>query len=493
MTWEKLIAAGIRMPFYMELFVGSLKEDITRHVGLKLKNWVSVTDKQLTSIYYDSGDEQAVADFLLKNIPQRAFTARLPKLLKKADVDLLKYCRGLYYRDYQNVDKKTLRSLLKKFTVLFKIKFELYSLPKLLGDSLQNLLPKFTRAIPKDDLQNLITPAISGDFAKERIALLSLAKNIIGAGLKDLFNKSNEEIIEQLGRFYPSLYYQVETYVREYNWVPVNHHVQPLSLDTALSLIRKTLADPTADRELKELLDKPKKILKIQKNLFKKYNFSDLELRVINFLKDLNAINESRKSAMSRALLWSYPMFQAIADKVEIDVVSLRQLNSREILEVLEKGAVGRSRQREINKRLDFYYCLLGGGQVSQSGGEKARQFIKKLLAIENNAVKEFKGVIAHKGKAIGRVRLIRMEYQVQNLTESEILVTSMTDPDMVPAMKKAAAIVTDEGGITCHAAIVARELKKPCIIGTKIATQVLKDGDLVEVDANNGVVRKIK
>ena len=67
-----------------------------------------------------------------------------------------------------------------------------------------------------------------------------------------------------------------------------------------------------------------------------------------------------------------------------------------------------------------------------------------------------------------------------------------MTDPRYVPAMKKAAAIVTDEGGITCHAAIVSRELKKPCIIGTKIATKVLKDGDEVEVDAEKGVVKKI-
>ncbi|TSC78409.1 MAG: pyruvate, water dikinase [Parcubacteria group bacterium Gr01-1014_29] len=59
--------------------------------------------------------------------------------------------------------------------------------------------------------------------------------------------------------------------------------------------------------------------------------------------------------------------------------------------------------------------------------------------------------------------------------------------------IKKALAIVTDEGGTTCHAVIIARELQKPCIVGTKIATKVLKDGDLVEVDANNGVVRIVK
>ena len=68
-----------------------------------------------------------------------------------------------------------------------------------------------------------------------------------------------------------------------------------------------------------------------------------------------------------------------------------------------------------------------------------------------------------------------------------------MTRPDFMPLMRKAKAVITDEGGITCHAAIVSRELGIPCIIGTKIATKVLKDGDMVEVDANKGIVRKIK
>jgi pyruvate,water dikinase len=69
-------------------------------------------------------------------------------------------------------------------------------------------------------------------------------------------------------------------------------------------------------------------------------------------------------------------------------------------------------------------------------------------------------------------------------------LVTGMTRPEFVPLMKKASAIVTDEWWITCHAAIVSRELWIPCVIWTKIATQVLKDWDLVEVDADNWIVR---
>ena len=71
-------------------------------------------------------------------------------------------------------------------------------------------------------------------------------------------------------------------------------------------------------------------------------------------------------------------------------------------------------------------------------------------------------------------------------------MVAVMTFPNFVQAMERASAFVTDEGGILCHAAIIAREMRKPCITGTKIATKVLKDGDLVEVDADKGIVKKL-
>jgi pyruvate, water dikinase len=78
-------------------------------------------------------------------------------------------------------------------------------------------------------------------------------------------------------------------------------------------------------------------------------------------------------------------------------------------------------------------------------------------------------------------------------LKRGEILVSNMTHPDYIIGMRKSGAIVTDEGGISSHAAIISRELGIPCIIGTKIATKVFKDGDHVEVDANKGIVKVIK
>ncbi|MFH0979220.1 MAG: PEP-utilizing enzyme [Candidatus Woesearchaeota archaeon] len=100
-------------------------------------------------------------------------------------------------------------------------------------------------------------------------------------------------------------------------------------------------------------------------------------------------------------------------------------------------------------------------------------------------------GQVAFPGLVRGNARVIT-EYKGAVFAKGDILVTGMTDPNYLSIMKKAGAIVTDMGGLLCHAAIVAREMKKPCIIGTKYATKVLKDGDLVEVDAYKGVVRKL-
>lgn len=99
------------------------------------------------------------------------------------------------------------------------------------------------------------------------------------------------------------------------------------------------------------------------------------------------------------------------------------------------------------------------------------------------------KGLAASPGVGSGKVKNIKDISEIGRVEEGDILVTVMTNPDMVPAMRKAAAVVTDEGGRTCHAAIVSRELQIPCIVGAKNASEILKEGMEVTVDATRGVV----
>jgi len=127
--------------------------------------------------------------------------------------------------------------------------------------------------------------------------------------------------------------------------------------------------------------------------------------------------------------------------------------------------------------------------------GKQGEAEFNRLLQFIPAQTGDVKGMSACKGKAQGIVRII-MEANsdgAKRMQKGDILVTSMTRPEFVPLMKKAGAIITDEGGISCHAAIVSRELGIPCIIGTRVATKVLKDGDIVEVDADKGVVKKVK
>lgn len=114
-------------------------------------------------------------------------------------------------------------------------------------------------------------------------------------------------------------------------------------------------------------------------------------------------------------------------------------------------------------------------------------------LLIGNMLVSSVAGSCAFSGIATGIVRIVDNPSVVNVFNQGDILVAPMTRPEYLPFMKKAGAIVTDAGGLLCHAAIVARELKIPCVTGTKIASKIFKDGDRVEVDAEKGIIKKLK
>jgi phosphoenolpyruvate synthase/pyruvate phosphate dikinase len=149
----------------------------------------------------------------------------------------------------------------------------------------------------------------------------------------------------------------------------------------------------------------------------------------------------------------------------------------------------------ELKKRRESYLVQWTKYSAHMSVEEYASQHPNYYFHMErvstNNDVLQWQ--TGYAGRVRWKVFVLLRNDQVQDVKEWDIIVSPMTTPEHVPAMQKAAAFITDEWWITCHAAIVARELKKPCVIGTKFATQLLKDGDEIEVDADNGVVKIIK
>jgi phosphoenolpyruvate synthase/pyruvate phosphate dikinase len=191
---------------------------------------------------------------------------------------------------------------------------------------------------------------------------------------------------------------------------------------------------------------------------------------LVDELKELSFFRADRTDKYYELLGLCRPIFQEVAESLGIPFKDLAFYDVESIF-------AGNPKKISI----PFSFLYLDGKQYFSQD---------KFIEFAKEAEDEIKGISAYLGKAKGIVKIIKHPSELGKINEGDILVAQMTFPAFISAMHKASAFVTDEGSITCHAAIVAREMKKPCIIGTKIATKVLKDGDLVEVDANKGIVR---
>ena len=177
--------------------------------------------------------------------------------------------------------------------------------------------------------------------------------------------------------------------------------------------------------------------------------------------------------------------------------------NGEEIIATTQYEFLNWTKNKEIPnnilERQRFFFVMLWNGKIKIKFGEEdvsriiKKEKIKEFLSLNKKAISEIKGKIGYRGLVRGKARIVFTPKGANTIKKGEIFIASMTTPELIGGMRKASAFVTDEGGIISHAAIIAREMKKPCIIGTKIATKVLKDGDLVEVDADRGVVRILK
>jgi phosphohistidine swiveling domain-containing protein len=165
------------------------------------------------------------------------------------------------------------------------------------------------------------------------------------------------------------------------------------------------------------------------------------------------------------------------------------QLEYRELLETLKDGKLTIDKSAIKERQTGFITGIINEKPITITGEIVNKLFIHFTdVKIEN--VSEIKGSVASPGLVKGKAKVIHKISELNKLEKGDILITSMTTPDFIVGMKKASAIITDEGGLSCHAAIVSRELHIPCVIGTKIATKIINDGDLVEVDANKGIIK---
>lgn len=226
-----------------------------------------------------------------------------------------------------------------------------------------------------------------------------------------------------------------------------------------------------------------------RKKIIKKLKIENPWLIITDAFGNFMVTKIYRRFAQIYALYKMEFILEEIGKRLGLSLKEVRFMLPREVKSVLLKKRLNR---KIIKQRTKFCVLYAEKNKEEIFIGEKAKELIK-LTQRKIEKVIELKGQCGCVGRTKGTVKIIIRPQDMYKMKKGDVLVSIATDPDIVPAIKKAAAIVTEQGGVTSHAAIVSRELNIPCVIGTKIATKVLKDGDLVEVDATKGIIKKIK
>lgn len=203
------------------------------------------------------------------------------------------------------------------------------------------------------------------------------------------------------------------------------------------------------------------------------------------------AFLEFRKQSRSRLQeLVFEKIWQTAAEKTGWDMMNISYLTLQEVYILLKDNKYPTKEEVEKRKKECIFY--LGNKGTEFFYGDNLLQKIR-IEEKKEEGKNEVKGNVAYKGRVQGKVCILNRIADMKKFEEGDIIVSINTNPSLMPAIHKCRAIVADEGGLICHAAIIARELKKPCIIGTKNGTKIFKDGDIIEVDANKGRARKLK
>lgn len=222
-------------------------------------------------------------------------------------------------------------------------------------------------------------------------------------------------------------------------------------------------------------------------------NFSDDDRQTIKQIRKIIYLRTQRGDFFHESAAHVRPLLDKIAKELGVAYFELLHLTAPEISLALSGSF---DYKKSIKNRLkNFLIYLEWPDKTIILEGNDVEDYLAKhqFLRMETENVSEFFGKNGYGGKVKGVVKIVKVNADMAKVKKGEIIVTAMTTSNLLPALEKASAFITDEGGITSHAAIIAREMRKPCIVGTKIATRVLKDGMIVEVDADKGTVKIIK
>jgi phosphoenolpyruvate synthase/pyruvate phosphate dikinase len=446
------------------------------------ENYISTRSLEKIALYYYS-----------HQVKDKNFINKLFNYWQKRPVFFFsKVVNFLLDKDLSHYSNQDLLELFYKFTrvyldvwheSIFLDSFDYYG-EKILDD----FLVKEGSEIGEKELDILLYPPYLSFLQQEKLSLLMIAQKVLKnpRAIKFILKNKNYKKIAQK---YPFIEKYLARHSKKYFWLH-NDYAQVSYLGPQYFF--RNLITILRAGDLKEeitLRNYERNLKRKKEKIFKKYNSSKNFKNTINFLAFLGNFRDARKTYNQMAGNVLHKFALEFSKRTESKIEIIDNLFNWEIKNIFKlkpsfiKEVINRPTGRFYIIKTPTTYEVIKG-----KDSEKINNYVRELIGRES----KLEGKVAYAGFVRGRVKIIKDKNDFWKMKRGDILVASNTRPEYVPIMKIAGAIISDEGGLTCHSAIVSRELKIPCIVGVQSATIVLKDGDLVEVDANHGIVEKI-
>ncbi|MDP3986423.1 MAG: PEP-utilizing enzyme [Candidatus Veblenbacteria bacterium] len=339
----------------------------------------------------------------------------------------------------------------------------------------------------------LTTPQRLSLVAQEELDLLRLAARMYSRPVRHRFTRT---ALEPLTVWVEQSKYPIARAIRRhhqhYCWLDYQYRgpAAPLSVYVArLKELCRGKQNPAALRL--KLMAERRTTVREQNRLARELKLPRTFIYKLTLARELVFTKAYRKEALYHGMYCYEPFFQEVGRRLGLSLAQVWAMNWWEIEEALRGNSPS---IHELNERQQLAVAYVDKYGYRVYTGNSAERFLRgvRFERRYNVAARELRGTPACPGVVRGTVRIVNVPSDMHKMRTGDILVAHNTNPNLVPAMKKAAALVCEAGGLTCHTAIVARELKTPCVVGVPGVDKILKDGDRVEVDADKGIIRKL-
>lgn len=410
-------------------------------------------------------------------------------LLKKAEeyeklnLDFLDWGKSYKGYDFSKDDNVRLMEIFNEFCrQLSKINALVYTaimLDKFYTDKITQIIIKY-----------------ESDFEKQKEYLNAIFS--IDWGLEAHFERESlldiAEMIKKSKSLTPEVKTLVDEHVKRFAHLSLVAFYGKPNDEKCVIAAAKNIAKKDIEHEKQELQRQRYNSKKV-KEIIDMFHLNEDDVVKIKTLRKWTFIANNDDHYVMGAIYALRGLWTEIAKRFKISFDQFVEMRIEEIEVGLRKWPIDEKFKKDLIERQEASALVWEGNETVLIIGRELEEYRKKERVMEERFkdIKEVKGLPASPGKAVGKVQIIKDIRDIKKVKKGSILIAIYTYPAIVVAMEKANAIVTDQGGLLSHAAIVSRELHKPCVVGTIISTKVFKDGDLVEVDADKGIVRRIR